>query len=108
METAQPSLSKRRMLLTGRAGGRRVVALETSARAVPLREARFGFPALLLLGSERFGLDPDVVASADECVAIPGHGAKNSLNVVSAFAVAAAAMRAAWDARPAAGVEGRR
>lgn len=91
-----------------RAGGRRVVALETSARAVPLREARFAFPALLLLGSERFGLDPDVVASADECVAIPGHGAKNSLNVVSAFAVAAAAMRAAWDARPAAGAEGRR
>lgn len=82
-----------------RARGWRVVALETSSRAVPLAEVRFGFPAALLLGSERFGLDPDVVASADLCVAIPGHGAKNSLNVVSAFAVAAAAARAAWDAR---------
>lgn len=82
-----------------RAEGRRVYALETSARAVPLAEVRFEFPAALLLGSERFGLDPDVVASADACVAIPGHGAKNSLNVVATFAVAAAAARAAWEAR---------
>ena len=82
-----------------RAQGRRVYALETACGAVPLAEARFEFPAALLLGSERFGLDPEVVAAADACIAIPGHGAKNSLNVVSAFAVAAAAARAAWEAR---------
>ncbi|MBQ9726724.1 MAG: hypothetical protein IJV65_04385, partial [Kiritimatiellae bacterium] len=81
-----------------RAAGRRVYALETSARARPLAPERFSFPCALLLGSERFGLDPDVVASADECLAIPGHGAKNSLNVVAAAAVALAAARAAWDA----------
>ena len=87
----------REAVAAARAEGRRVYALETSSRAVPLAEASFEWPAALLLGSERFGLDPDVVASADACVAIPGHGAKNSLNVVSAFAVAAHAMRAAAD-----------
>ena len=93
----------RAAVAAARAEGRRVYALETSRRAVPLAAARFEFPAALLLGSERFGLDPDVVAAADACIAIPGHGAKNSLNVVSAFAVAAAAMRDAFDsaqARP--------
>lgn len=80
-----------------RAEGRRVYALETSERAVPPDRAAFEWPAALLLGSERFGLDPDVVASADACLSIPGHGAKNSLNVVSAFAVAAHAARAAWE-----------
>ena len=45
------------------------------------------------VGNERFGLDPDVVAMADEVVEIPSHGMKNSLNVVSAFAVAAAFFR---------------
>lgn len=89
----------REALATLRAEGRSVYALETSSRAVPLAGAAFEWPAALLLGSERFGLDPDVVAASDACVAIPGHGAKNSLNVVSALAISAYAMRAAWDAR---------
>lgn len=87
----------REAVAAARAEGRRVYALETSSRAVPLERAAFEWPAALLLGSERFGLDPDVVAAADACVAIPGHGTKNSLNVAAAFAVAAHAMRAAWE-----------
>ena len=81
-----------------RAEGRCVYALETSARATPPERAAMDRPAALLLGSERFGLDPDVVAAADACLAIPGHGAKNSLNVVSAFAIAGHALRLRWDA----------
>jgi tRNA G18 (ribose-2'-O)-methylase SpoU len=89
----------REAVAAARAGGRRVYALETSSRAAPIDRASFEWPAALLLGSERFGLDPDVVASADACLAIPGHGTKNSLNVVSAFAIAAYAMRTAWERR---------
>ena len=93
----------REAVAAARSEGRRVYALETSSRAVPLDRAAFEWPAALLLGSERFGLDPDVVAAADACVAIPGHGTKNSLNVAAAFAVAAHAMRAAWEAARAVG-----
>ena len=88
----------REALAALRADGRRICALETSSRAVPVEAAAVAWPAALLLGSERFGLDPDVVAAADDCLAIPGHGAKNSLNVVSAFAIAGHALRLRWDA----------
>ena len=54
--------------------------------------------------NERFGLDPDVVAMADEVLEIPSHGMKNSLNVVSAFAVAAAFFRTASTSRKSSGV----
>ena len=74
--------------------GRRIYALETVDGATPIERLAPVFPCALLLGNERFGLDPDVVRSADEIVEIPSHGQKNSLNVVSALAVAAAFMRA--------------
>jgi len=67
------------------ADGHAVYALATSVAP--------SFPCALLLGNERFGLDPDVVALADGVLEIPSHGMKNSLNVVSAFAVAAAFFR---------------
>lgn len=76
-----------------RAEGRRIYALETADGATDI--ARFSpvFPCAVLLGNERFGLDPDVVAMADEVLEIRSHGLKNSLNVVSAFAVAGAFFR---------------
>lgn len=78
----------REAIAAARAEGRAVYALETALGAEDVGAFRFHFPCALLLGSERFGLDPDVIASADACLAINGGGAKNSLNVVSAFAVA--------------------
>lgn len=78
----------RQALREARASGRAVYALETARGAADVGAFRFRFPCALLLGSERFGLDPDVVADADACLAIHGSGLKNSLNVVSAFAVA--------------------
>ncbi len=76
-----------------RARGRAVLALETSARATPVERFPFGAPCGLLLGSERFGLDPEVVRDADAVLRIDTFGAKNSLNVVCAFAVAVYAAR---------------
>lgn len=73
--------------------GRRIYALETVDGATPVEALSPVFPCALLLGNERFGLDPDVIAAADEVVEIRSHGTKNSLNVVSALAVAAAALR---------------
>ena len=75
------------------AEGYTVYALETVDGAADISTVTPSFPCALLLGNERFGLDPDVVAAADAVLEIPSHGMKNSLNVVSAFAVAAAFFR---------------
>ena len=75
------------------AEGYTVYALETADGAADISTVTPSFPCALLLGNERFGLDPDVVAAADAVLEIPSHGMKNSLTVVSAFAVAAAFFR---------------
>ena len=75
------------------AEGYAVYALETADGAADISSFTPSFPCALLLGNERFGLDPDVVALADAILEIPSHGMKNSLNVVSALAVAAAFFR---------------
>ncbi len=75
--------------------GYKIYALETGSKAMKLDKSFTPqFPCVILLGNERFGLDPDVVAAADGIIEIPALGKKNSLNVVSAFAVAAAFFRA--------------
>lgn len=73
--------------------GKRCIALETVASAPVLDEFSWEFPAVILLGSERFGLDPEVVEACDGVVRIPLYGRKNSLNVVSACAIALHAAR---------------
>jgi len=70
-----------------------IYALETAEGASDISSFAPRFPCALLLGNERFGLDPDVVARADAILEIPSRGMKNSLNVVSAFSVAAAFIR---------------
>lgn len=77
-----------------KAEGVKVYALETAEGAVDISKWKMSLPAALILGNERFGLDPDILAMADSVVEIPSHGLKNSLNVVSALAVAAAFARA--------------
>lgn len=69
-------------------------ALETVEGAPSIDEVEWSFPCALVLGNERFGLDPDVVElCSGGPVRIQLYGAKNSLNVVSAFSVAAYEMR---------------
>ncbi len=78
---------------TLRREGRRCIALETVASAPALSEFAWDYPAVVLLGSERFGLDPQTVEACDAVVRIPLYGRKNSLNVVSACAIALHAAR---------------
>lgn len=68
-------------------------ALETVAKAQSVSETDWTFPAALVLGNERFGLNPEVIAACDAIVRIPLFGRKNSLNVVSAFTIAAYEIR---------------
>jgi tRNA G18 (ribose-2'-O)-methylase SpoU len=82
-----------------KAAGTPCFALETVARASEVAEFPWAFPCALVLGNERFGLDPEVVSLCDGTVRIPLFGRKNSLNVVTAFAVAAYEVRARYQGR---------
>ncbi len=68
-------------------------ALETVADAPAIETFDWPFPCALILGNERFGLAPDVIQACDGVVRIPLFGRKNSLNVVTAFAVTAHTLR---------------
>jgi tRNA G18 (ribose-2'-O)-methylase SpoU len=45
-------------------------------------------PILLVIGNEKVGVDPEIVALADRVIALPMSGVKNSLNVTVAFGIA--------------------
>lgn len=81
------------------AQGRAVYALETADNAQDVTHFQYQFPSALLLGNERFGLDPEVLSLSDAVVAIRSHGSKNSLNVVSAAAITLCAARSFISAR---------
>ena len=85
-------------LVALRGAGVACVALETVRDAPAPDEQAWRFPCALLLGNERFGLDPETVRACDGVARIPAYGRKNSLNVVAAFAIAAYAARVAWNA----------
>ena len=50
-------------------------------------------PIALVVGNEISGVDPEVVANSSMCIYIPMEGVKESLNVASAFAIAAYLIR---------------
>jgi len=79
------------------AEGLRCFALETVEDAPDLADVAWPSPCALVLGNERFGLDPAVIRTCDGVVRIPLFGRKNSLNVVTAFAVAAYVIRKRFD-----------
>ncbi len=81
------------------AQGRVVYALETAENAQDATVLQYSFPSALLLGNERFGLDPEVLSLSDAVLAIRSHGTKNSLNVVSAAAITLCAARSSFGAK---------
>ena len=83
-----------------KASGTPCFALETVAGAPYIAAFAWPFPCALVLGNERFGLDAEVVAACDGAVRIPLFGRKNSLNVVTAFAVAACEVRRRFEGKP--------
>ncbi len=77
------------------ASGRRLWALEESAGAISLgRQAppAPGDSVVLIVGSEVAGVDPGVLALCERVLVIPMRGAKGSLNVATAFGIAAYAL----------------
>jgi tRNA G18 (ribose-2'-O)-methylase SpoU len=64
-----------------------IVAVELTAISVPVTAMRSRFPAALVLGNEVRGVSADVLACADQSVAIPMRGMANSLNVATAAAI---------------------
>lgn len=72
------------MLVTLRAQGFQIAAIETSPHAVDLFDWKPDFPVCVLFGNEVDGLKPEILAQADLCVRIPMLGVKHSLNVATA------------------------
>lgn len=82
-----------RLLKRLKTRGVRIVALEQTRRSVPLPRFRPRFPLALVVGNEVTGVSPAVCRMADDVVAIPMYGAKESLNVAVAAGVALYALR---------------
>jgi TrmH family RNA methyltransferase len=68
------------------APGRRIALVAHGG--TPLPDVRLDGPVTFVLGAEREGLPPDVLARADEHVSIPQRGDAESLNVAAAGAIA--------------------
>ena len=64
------------------------IALETATPSTSILEFEFPQSCALLLGNERYGIDPALLDLCDHIVHIPVFGQKNSLNVSVAFAIA--------------------
>ncbi len=79
--------------------GLSIIALEQSARSVDWEEFACPFPHVFVVGHEVTGVQPGILALADEVVEIPMAGSKHSLNVAVSFGVLAFAIRRRWLAR---------
>ncbi len=66
-----------------------LAALETEAVESSIFEIEAPSFVALVIGNEVAGIDPGVLTLADACVAIPMAGRKRSLNVATAFGIAA-------------------
>jgi 23S rRNA (guanosine2251-2'-O)-methyltransferase len=100
-KTAKTSMGTSQLVLWSRANrtgdaitelksqGYSIVALETVASAPEIQSFEFPKRVALLLGNERFGLDPDSLKQADHICRIPVRGQKNSLNVGIAYGITA-------------------
>lgn len=70
-----------------------IIALECTQHAQNIFEFEFPERFTLVLGNEALGVSKDILEKAQAIVKIPLLGAKNSLNVASAFAIAAYEIR---------------
>lgn len=72
---------------------RPIIALDTSDAALSVAEFSFPKSFTLVLGNEEYGISNESLSQVDQIIEIPLFGAKNSLNVACAFAIAAAQIR---------------
>lgn len=68
--------------------GRQLVAVDNVERSVPLSQADLAPNAVLMFGSEASGIRPELLAAADQIVAIEQFGSTRSLNVGVAAGIA--------------------
>jgi 23S rRNA (guanosine2251-2'-O)-methyltransferase len=75
--------------------GYQLLALECTPDATLLSDVQLADsqPVVLVVGNEIAGVDPHILAICDQTIMLPMQGVKNSLNVASAFAVAAYVLR---------------
>lgn len=79
------------------AAGYRTVAVELTARAVPIHDVEMGTDVALVIGHEDRGVTPATIAACDAVAFIPQLGKVGSLNVASATSIAIyEARRRAW------------
>ncbi|MEZ4734677.1 MAG: RNA methyltransferase [Caldilineaceae bacterium] len=72
-------------------------ALEEHPQAESIFATAFSSsPLVLVVGNEVTGVDPGILAQCDKIVAIPMTGIKRSLNVATAFGVAAVLLAQRW------------
>jgi tRNA G18 (ribose-2'-O)-methylase SpoU len=70
-----------------KAEGYWIAVVELTAESVSLSAMQPRYPAALVLGNERAGVSQEVLACADQAIAIPMLGMANSLNVATAGAI---------------------
>lgn len=78
-----------------KAEGWKVYALEEDPRSLPISQftnSRFPEPAVLIVGNEVTGVDPELLDQCDKIFYIPMLGEKKSFNVAIAFGIAAYAL----------------
>ena len=92
---ADPRRALRRLC----ADGLHAVSLEDTPRAVPIDEAVWPAPLLLVVGNEVAGVSEPLREACEMHVSIPMRGGKRSLNVAVAFGVAAFAAARALEGR---------
>lgn len=83
-------------ILDLKAGGVPVYALETTNVSETYSAVAYPRPVALVLGNEALGVAEDALQLCDRIVHIPMSGKKNSLNVVSACAVAVFEILRQW------------
>lgn len=76
------------LLKKWKAQGWRVVGLEQTDDSYWLHEYAFPAKTLLVVGNERLGILPEVLAVLDDVVEIPMYGLPNSHNAATATAIA--------------------
>jgi tRNA G18 (ribose-2'-O)-methylase SpoU len=75
-----------------RAAGYQLWALEQDPRADPIESISVldrQDPAVLIVGNEITGVDPELMECCDRIIHLPMHGSKRSINVAVAFGIAA-------------------
>lgn len=66
-----------------------ICALEQSDRSVPLQQSDLPFPMVLIVGHERVGVEPEILAACDVHAELPMRGeSAHSLNVSVATGIA--------------------